>query len=239
LANTPVAGEATVHIKSGCVGPDYYLESWEANSDIQAKAFPQTLYDVASSAPFVVNLPACYWQVDFVWRNLPPADRSPTTKVVYTYAAELGGISCGNGGVTTTTTTVAPTTTTTTVAPTTTTSTTSTTTTSTTTTSTTSTTLGPTTTSTTSTPPTTVATGPGGGTTTTTVGNSTGGGTTTTSTTVPAGQATSGQPGGGKLAFTGFDFWTVLMVGILALLVGFAALATDGLFGTPEGPPAS
>jgi hypothetical protein len=206
---SPTSVRAGVH---GCTGGDYYLSSWSAPSDVPRLSRPQTLYASASSAPWEVSLPPCFWQVDFAQRSAPPGQ--PAT-VRHLIAATLGGTTCP----TTTTTTVATTSTTLPV---------------------TSTTLPVTTTTipqstTTTTIPgtTTTTTAPGSGTTTTTlpptITSVPGGGQTTPVTTVPTAEllqqsppiATKAvSPGSHQLPFTGANSELLVAAGLVVLGTG-------------------
>ncbi|MBO0729702.1 MAG: hypothetical protein J2P57_10620 [Acidimicrobiaceae bacterium] len=126
------ATQATATVDRGCTGGGYHLVAYQAQSNQRALSYPQRWYSEADSAPYVVQLPPCFFQIDFgrnqrttlirgASANEPlsgPANPGASTigPVFSTttqgfIAGELGGKPCTPPPTTTTTVAVPPTTT--------------------------------------------------------------------------------------------------------------------------------
>jgi hypothetical protein len=104
--------QVTADILSGCEGTDFYLVSHVGQSDTFATSKPQYVYSWTGKAPWVVPLPGCFWQADFVEAKNPPLIGQHLS-VEHFVAGKLGGTACRTPPATTgmTTTTVGVTTT--------------------------------------------------------------------------------------------------------------------------------
>ena len=102
---------ASAVIHSGCTGGNFYLESWTAQSDNPATSGPQKIFAFTNTQPFTVNLPPCFWQVDFVRRYVSPGTwNTSAAKGPEHIVGGLGGGACPTTTTSTSSTTVAPTT---------------------------------------------------------------------------------------------------------------------------------
>ncbi len=203
----PTNGVITATVTSACNTGHFWLITWSTPSDNPASSHPQTIFAYTNQAPWTVALPACFYQADFSYRLPPPG---PQGSAYHRVAGLLGQSTCPTTTTSRNTTTTTGAISTTTTIPTTTTTTKQTTTT-----------MGSPTSSSVPISVSSIAEGS-----TTTTPNSTTSSTTGVPISVlnspggpPTAQPSSAAPGGGALAFTGFD---MLGIASLAVLLGMA-----------------